>query len=622
MLREQLLRHFDRIILCDTEFFHPGKNEGNIQVPICVCVYEVRTKASFSLWCENLRMKSPFPFSERDVFICYNAGAEFATFNVLGWPLPLCTLDLLPVFRQQICLIPREDDRYGLAAALEYYGISTPLSKEYKSTMRDLCLRGFPFSNSERARILAYCMTDTTEMLTLMEHLPEVDLNQYLSYGRYMRAVAHMEQTGLPVCTRTHTTLRDNWGDVKGFLQRQVNAIYPLYDEDGTFKKWRFEEFLRGRGYYWERTTKDGSPKLDTEYFKDRALVIGGDIARIYERWKTLQPLKTFAPPVGEDGFCRTGILPFASQTSRNQPSSSAFVMAMASWLRSLLMAPPGYALVYADYSQQEFLISAILSGDEQMRADYYSGDVYMTLAQQLFNLPSDATKKTHPEEREKVKVMTLGTQYCMGAEGLSIRAGDPVNIIGSRFLDEFERRYRVFDEWKDAAVLDFADKGYAETALGWRLYNGGMGSFDPETQRHNKPNVRSITNFPVQGTGADILRVACAMLYEAGITICAPVHDAVMLLLPTDDTFSYRLHYALYLMMKAAEAVLGGGNALKVEAAIYPHGTYYTDPRGESIWREVKQIPSIAGLPQGHMQGKTGTEIKPSIAAVKQLFE
>src|SRR5215510_12291284 len=165
-----------------------------------------------------------------------------------------------------------------------------------------------------------------------------------------------------------------------------------------------------------------------------------------------------------------------------------------------MLMAPPGYALVYADYSQQEFYISAVLSEDAQMQADYRSGDVYMELAKQLYRLPAHVTKDTDEDcatKRATVKTMTLGTQYCMGAEGLAIRAGEPINLLGRRFLTEFESRYRVFDGWKEAASDDFVQKGHAETVLGWRLYNGGTGVFDEDTRRHRKPNARSIPNFP-----------------------------------------------------------------------------------------------------------------------------
>src|SRR5262249_61925421 len=92
----------------------------------------------------------------------------------------------------------------------------------------------------------------------------------------------------------------------------------------------------------------------------------------------------TFSPPVGDDGFCRCSVMPFSSQTLRNQPSTARFIMGMAKWLRSMMMAPPGHVLVSVDYCQQEFMIAAVLSGDEQMMADYREGDVYLSLPRRM----------------------------------------------------------------------------------------------------------------------------------------------------------------------------------------------------------------------------------------------
>jgi hypothetical protein len=621
---------YDRIILCDTEFTHPitkeGGREGNLPTPICVCFHELHSGVSFSLWDEELHIPSPITFTGNDLFICYNAGAELSIFTVLGWPLPTHLLDLMVVYRQEICLIPKEDTSYGLSAALEHYKIETPLQKEYKKKLQERCIEGFPFDEADKRKILKYCMEDTTEMVKLMRCLPEVSLTRFLSYGRYMKSVAAIEQTGLPVHMDTYRTLKHHWGEVKAHLRNQVNAVYKLYDAEGKFKTWWFEDFVATRGYTWKRT-ETGALNLETEYFKEQATLHGkeSDVAKIYERWKTLQLLDTFNPPVGDDGFCRCSVMPFSSQTSRNQPSTARFIMGMAKWLRSMMMAPLGYVLVSVDYCQQEFMIAAVLSGDEQMMADYRAGDVYLKLAKKMYDLPANATKADPKVKgvRDKVKTMVLGTQYSMGATGLSARAGDPIDILGRKFLDEFERNYRVFDDWRNGAAPGANLHGCETTALGWTLYLGGMGNFDAKTKRHNKPNERSLANFPIQGTGADILRVASSLLYEAGIVVCAPVHDAVLLLLPDDEEFALRLHYALYLMMRASEAVLGPGNILNVEVKAFPHGEFYYDS-GAELWVDLSQVEALATLPQCQWDRDKapGKEYKPDIQQVYELFQ
>ena len=70
-------------------------------------------------------------------------------------------------------------------------------------------------------------------------------------------------------------------------------------------------------------------------------------------------------------------------------------------WLRGLIKPPPGHAVAYIDWSQQEFGIAAALSGDEAMMAAYRSGDPYLAFAKQAGAVPQDATKKTHGPTRE-----------------------------------------------------------------------------------------------------------------------------------------------------------------------------------------------------------------------------
>jgi DNA polymerase I-like protein with 3'-5' exonuclease and polymerase domains len=92
--------------------------------------------------------------------------------------------------------------------------------------------------------------------------------------------------------------------------------------------------------------------------------------------------------------------------------------------LRGLIKPEPGRGLAYIDWSQQEFGIAAALSGDSLMKEAYLSGDPYIKLGQQAKAVPPDATKKSHPKERELFKQCTLATQYGMGARSLAARIG------------------------------------------------------------------------------------------------------------------------------------------------------------------------------------------------------
>ena len=109
------------------------------------------------------------------------------------------------------------------------------------------------------------------------------------------------------------------------------------------------------------------------------------------------------------DNRNRCLLSPFGSRTGRNQPSNSKFIFGPATWLRGLIQPPPGRAVAYVDYEQQEFGIGAVLSGDVAMQHAYQSGDPYLAFAVQAGAVPGDATKVTHQKEREQFKVCRAG---------------------------------------------------------------------------------------------------------------------------------------------------------------------------------------------------------------------
>jgi DNA polymerase I len=132
-------------------------------------------------------------------------------------------------------------------------------------------------------------------------------------------------------------------------------------------------------------------------------------------------------------------------------------------------MPPPGYAVSYLDFEQQEFAIAAALSGDPNMMEAYRSGDPYLEFGKQTGGLPEWATKETHPQIREGFKQTALGVQYGMSDSGLS-RKLKSLGLDGStahakNLLHMHRETYRVFWKWSEGAV-HFAI--YLVTTLGW----------------------------------------------------------------------------------------------------------------------------------------------------------
>ena len=440
--------------------------------------------------------------------------------------------------------------------------------------MRALALRGGPYSAEERTDLLAYCETDVTPLADLLlTMMPGIDLPRALLRGRYMKAVARMEETGVPVSVDELSRLRHWWDAIPERLIRKVDQSYGVYD-GGTFKRERWRRWTEAHDIAWPYLDS-GVQKLDADTFRDMAQMHPA-VGEMKELRASLSQFRFGDFAVGPDGRNRCMLSAFRAKTGRNQPRTTEFIFGPAVWLRLLMQAPPGYALAYIDWEQQEFGIAAALSGDPAMIAAYNSGDAYLAFAIQAGAAPAGATKSTHGEIREKFKACALGVQYGMGYELLAARIGQSV-AHARRLLDLHRQTYPRFWAWSDAA-LDYAMiTGSLPTVFGWEIHVAGDA----------KP--RSIRNHPVQGNGAEMLRFACIFTTEQGIEVCAPVHDALLVMAPIE-----RIDEVVAATQKAmadASKLVLGGFELRSEVKIFPYPGRFTDPRGESMWAKVWEI-------------------------------
>ena len=255
----------------------------------------------------------------------------------------------------------------------------------------------------------------------------------------------------------------------------------------------------------------------------------GGECARSHPKVAPLRELRSALSElrlndlaVGRDGHNRLMLSAFASRTGRNQPSNSRYIFGPSVWLRGLIKPPPGYGVAYIDWQQQEFGIAAVLSGDANMIAAYRSGDPYLAFAKMAGAVPPDATKNSHPAERELFKACVLAVQYGMGPDALALRIGKPP-VVARDLLRAHQETFRVFWAWSDAAVDTAMITGQLSTVFGWTIHIG------------TESNPRSLRNYPMQANGAEMLRLACCLATERGIEVCAPVHDAVLICAPLD---------------------------------------------------------------------------------------
>lgn len=175
--------------------------------------------------------------------------------------------------------------------------------------------------------------------------------------------------------------------------------------------------------------------------------------------------------------------------------------------IRKAFVAPAEYSIVAADYSQIELRIVASLANDPNMIKFFNQGkDIHSATASELFDVAID---KVSFEQRRKAKEANFGVLYGLGARGLAQRMGlhyeEAVEFIVRYFL-LYQNIKKYIDETKNLAHT----MGYVETLFGRRRYLPAINSNSPMLRAQAE---RMAVNAPIQGTAADLIKVAMIKL-------------------------------------------------------------------------------------------------------------
>lgn len=190
-----------------------------------------------------------------------------------------------------------------------------------------------------------------------------------------------------------------------------------------------------------------------------------------------------------------------------------------------------GYeALMTADYSQIELRVMAHLSEDQGLIEAFTSGeDLHTTVASQVFGV---GKPEVDAEMRRKIKAMSYGLAYGLSAFGLSQQLG--IEAAEARALmDTYFERFGGVRDYLRRVVDEARATGYTETMLGRRRYLPDLNS---DNRQRREMAERMALNAPIQGTAADIVKVAMLnvdrALREAGLTsrMLLQVHDEIVL--------------------------------------------------------------------------------------------
>jgi hypothetical protein len=577
---------FETIWALDFEFI---AEPGALPAPVCMVARELGSSRLLRLWQDELPAAPPFPLDDSTLVVAYYASAELGCFLQLGWPLPTRVLDLFVEFRRATNGIALPEGR-GLLSALSYHDIPA-ITAEQKHEERELVMRGGPWSVAERRRILDYCQTDVDPLGALLERmLPAImarpnGFGQALLRGRYMVAIAKMERAGTPVDTDMLQQLRRRWVSIKQDLVVAVDKDYGVFDGT-TFKAGLFAGYCADNGIDWPRTAT-GQLALDRVTFRDMALRFPA-LEPLRDLRHTLAELRLEKLAVGPDGRNRVLLSPFGASTGRNTPSNSKFVFGPSVWLRGLIKPTENRALAYIDWSSQEIAVAAALSGDQALLNAVVSGDPYLTFAKLAGLAPQDATKQSHKSIRDLCKTCLLGANYGMQAPALAARTGLSV-IEAEHLLRKLAQTFPAYTAWADQVTDVGQLAGHLSTVFGWTLITA------------NTPRPTTLRNFPMQANGAEMLRLACCLATERGVSVCAPVHDALLIEADAGD-IDEAVTTTSAAMAEASRIVLGGLE-IGTDAEIIAWPNRYADARGKVMWARVTEI--LAGLEgQGGQEG------------------
>ena len=240
--------------------------------------------------------------------------------------------------------------------------------------------------------------------------------------------------------------------------------------------------------------------------------------------------------------------------------------------IRNAFVATEGFQLAAFDYSQIELRVAAFLSGDSKLINTFKQGnDIHTAVAAEVFEVAPEEVDK---EMRRKAKVINFGILYGMGVNALKDNLGTD-RKEAQQFYNSYFEKFDELAAYIDRIKQETREKGYTETYFGRRRYFEGIDSPLPQVRASAE---RMAINAPVQGTAADILKIAMrdveAWRREQGY------EDKLFCLLQVHDELIYEIHNDIFegaveriteLMQQVMSTDETSGVPLKVEAEAGP---------------------------------------------------
>ncbi|MBA3755251.1 MAG: DNA polymerase I [Nitrosomonas sp.] len=204
--------------------------------------------------------------------------------------------------------------------------------------------------------------------------------------------------------------------------------------------------------------------------------------------------------------------------------------------IREAFIAPPGYRIISADYSQIELRIMAHISQDEGLLKAFAAGeDIHRATAAEVFGIPLDQVDQ---EQRRYAKVINFGLIYGMSEFGLAAQLGIERSAARA-YMERYFARYPGVEKYMQHTRGKARQLGYVETVLGRRLW---LPEINNANGNRRQGAERAAINAPMQGTAADIIKLAMIAVRDwlhkekLRSKLIMQVHDELVLEVPDDE--------------------------------------------------------------------------------------
>jgi DNA polymerase-1 len=599
-------QNFASIVVCDFEYEAADGELPNVLCMVaCVLDENLQHMRTIRLWRGEFGSAPPFDIGPDTLFVAYSAWAEMTCFMTLGWRFPEHIFDQHTAYlAASNILLPHNPDETRkremkrLSDACRAYGVEGWERIDKEMIAKDI--GEGRWRDHGREAVFEYCEEDVRASTLLLREqligrpsrrygfLP-ADVERVLHWSNYSaKAIAQIQARGMPIDMRLWNLVQENKAAVVRRLVQRFDPSYgsdcPIYSPEGEWSYVGIERWLANNGVAWPRK-ESGRLDLEGSTFKLMYHVPG--VENLHALRDSLGVIVKAKLPIGRDGRNRPSLFPFCTATGRNAHAKSLYNAHAG--VRSLMVFPEGVTGVYFDWRTQEVGIAAALSGDQALIDAYLGGDVYHALAL-MCGVTTDQDrihwKNNNTGDRQRMKALQLGINYGMGVPSLA-RGLDRHPLIASAIIEKHRRTYPRFWEWRDNMVQCAMIDRKMETVFGWPLYLS------------SSPNKKTLYNFPMQGNGAEMLRLAAWRLCEAGIVPNMLIHDGILIEAHNEE----QIKQTEEIMRVAGREVCDGLEIGVDEDQRLDHGKRYRDKRraARDMWRTMMEVlQEVGAIPEG----------------------